>query len=330
MNTIAGTPMPSSRTPEESAAIYAAAKLQIGPDKPPATPGAPLIEEFEAHLKRIRDLNAARMDALGPVGDIAIGKSASAEQWKLALPDVDGGGRWRLQSFDLDGFSGHEIYRDKDEALEAMVRHHYLRDDGALDRLQDTPRFQRGLFAADLMRKHNSGEITYSAVIEQLEAYAQRQAAASAPAAGPDENASQGTTMSQAFGISEDDVLSVLSKHWDDVANTEQSFEQLAAAALAQLDHGAIEKAALRGNDLDIQTTYAQEEIERQLRTSGVLEERRIGDLDQALTHLVRLVERGVEFPDAQWKATQRYKVDADELAEVYDNRDRVAESPRG
>lgn len=42
--------------------------------------------------------------------------------------------------------------------------------------------------------------------------------------------------------------------------------------------------------------------------------------MSDALAYMVELIADGMEFPDAQWKASQRYKVSADELTEEYDS----------
>lgn len=69
--------------------------------------------------------------------------------------------------------------------------------------------------------------------------------------------------MSMAFGISPDDVSTVVEWRFGrrlpcDHPVAEQLFDML--------DDGAVEKAALRGDDMDDQTEGAHEEIERQLR----------------------------------------------------------------
>lgn len=75
------------------------------------------------------------------------------------------------------------------------------------------------------------------------------------------------------FAISEEDVESVLSSQAVRIANSEgRSFAEMAETLLAQLEPGAIERAALRGHDLDTQTRYAYEEIADQLVRMGVLE----------------------------------------------------------
>jgi hypothetical protein len=83
--------------------------------------------------------------------------------------------------------------------------------------------------------------------------------------------------MNHAFGISEEDVENVLSKHWARVANSDgKSLENMAVDLFTHLDADAIERSALKGGvDLDDQTEAAYEEIERQLVERGVLGELR-------------------------------------------------------
>lgn len=40
--------------------------------------------------------------------------------------------------------------------------------------------------------------------------------------------------------------------------------------------------------------------------------------LDKAFEYMVSLIESGVEYPDAQWKASSKFAVSADELADMY------------
>lgn len=42
--------------------------------------------------------------------------------------------------------------------------------------------------------------------------------------------------------------------------------------------------------------------------------------LDTALQYLLQLIDEGVEYPDAEWKATQRHNVPADMLRQAYDD----------
>lgn len=41
--------------------------------------------------------------------------------------------------------------------------------------------------------------------------------------------------------------------------------------------------------------------------------------LELALRYMLKLIAEGYEYPDAQWKASQRYHVSADDLTEAYD-----------
>lgn len=68
--------------------------------------------------------------------------------------------------------------------------------------------------------------------------------------------------MSLAFEITEEDIKNVLSR------NKSGGDPQL---ILPYLDMGAVEKAALYGDDIDDQTEYAYQEIERQLHEKGIL-----------------------------------------------------------
>lgn len=75
-----------------------------------------------------------------------------------------------------------------------------------------------------------------------------------------------------AFEVSQDDVANVLASNWSRVGNADgRSFTDMAEQLFAGLDFQAIEDAALMGDTLDQQTDYANDEIERQLCSSGVL-----------------------------------------------------------
>ncbi|MBP7662266.1 hypothetical protein KFE26_18105 [Shewanella sp. M16] len=43
--------------------------------------------------------------------------------------------------------------------------------------------------------------------------------------------------------------------------------------------------------------------------------------LEEAFKYMVSLIETGFEYPDAEWKASSRFSVSAEELAEMYDAR---------
>lgn len=76
-----------------------------------------------------------------------------------------------------------------------------------------------------------------------------------------------------AFEITSTDVETVLRSNSLAVANTNgKSFASMAEELFEDLDFFLIEDAALSGGNLDQQTTYAYEEIARQLREKGILE----------------------------------------------------------
>lgn len=95
----------------------------------------------------------------------------------LLVPDVSGGEVWRIQRFDANGFSSHALYSDKERAIEAAISEGFtLRDDTALDRLQQTARWDRGCFVVDLVRQFNSHQITRQQLDQMLADYDDRHA----------------------------------------------------------------------------------------------------------------------------------------------------------
>ena len=78
--------------------------------------------------------------------------------------------------------------------------------------------------------------------------------------------------MSNAFEITEEDVANVLaSNQLVTPLQPAQTIESLAEEHFSNLDFELIEHAALMGDDIDEQTDYANDEIARQLRDSGIL-----------------------------------------------------------
>lgn len=76
----------------------------------------------------------------------------------------------------------------------------------------------------------------------------------------------------QAFSISEEDVEAVLRQHLGRVSSPViMSVSRLSSALLQGLDHDTVAMAALAGDDLEEQTSYAHAEIERQLCEQGHL-----------------------------------------------------------
>lgn len=127
---------------------------------------------FEALLAKARREQADAVKLIGEVTDFAIVKHQQQDRWFMILPDVSGHGRWRLQSFDLKGFSGHMTFSCKVQAIhEAASLRFTVRDDGALERLQDTPEFRIGLYAIEQLALHNRGEITFEAYCLNVRAF---------------------------------------------------------------------------------------------------------------------------------------------------------------
>lgn len=130
------------------------------------------LYELHAHVKAE---SVAAVAAIGEIEYIAIVKHRTGECWTMILEDVSGEGRWRCQSFDTKGFSGHMVFESKDEAIRnAAMMNFTVRDDGALDRLQDTLDFQAGLFSTEQIALLNRGEIDFSEYIARTKAYRQQ------------------------------------------------------------------------------------------------------------------------------------------------------------
>lgn len=136
------------------------------------------METLEQRLAESEKRIALRIASIGVIGDAAIVKHHERDQWQMILPDIDGGGRWRIQVFDLKGFSGHMLFGGKEAAVRDASRNGYfIRDDDALDRLQDTPAFIRGNFATDLLAKVNAGVLSVFEASARLVDYDSRLAA---------------------------------------------------------------------------------------------------------------------------------------------------------
>ncbi len=77
-----------------------------------------------------------------------------------------------------------------------------------------------------------------------------------------------------AFGISEEDIESVLRAYSQRVVDTKgRSFEAMAEELIDEIDHARVEKAALRSEgDLEDQIKAAFDEIKAILVELGVLE----------------------------------------------------------
>lgn len=135
-------------------------------------------KDFRRMLADIRAAHARALAAIGDIGDGVCLRNGPDQRWVMVLADASTPGKWRIQYFDTRGFSGHEVYPDKKEALDAAVRLGFkARDDDALERLVDTPAFQQGLYAADLIRRHNMGELSFREVNELMLEYQRKREA---------------------------------------------------------------------------------------------------------------------------------------------------------
>ncbi|HWS26419.1 MAG TPA: LPD23 domain-containing protein [Xanthomonadales bacterium] len=153
----------------------AAAGLTANASAPRANTLASLSRDaaFDAMLLQRRERLRAAVEAIGQFDDGAIVRHRDYEdRWKIICRDASNPGHWRTQSFDLKGFSGHLSFATREQAIEDAASSGFtVRDDAALDRIQDTPAFQRGLFAAELIRKVNVGELSFLAANEELAEY---------------------------------------------------------------------------------------------------------------------------------------------------------------
>lgn len=127
------------------------------------------LEQLRAEFDRRR---SERTASIGDVSNGAILASESGSRWVFLLPDMTEQGKWRMQRFDERGFSGHGIYNTHDELVLAAANDGFFRHDpGALDRLQDTPLFQRGNFLTDLVQRVNARELSHAEADRLLAEY---------------------------------------------------------------------------------------------------------------------------------------------------------------
>lgn len=102
-----------------------------------------ILADYEKSLSR-------HIKEIGPIIDIAIVKHLFNQQWMMILPDVSGMEFWRTQTFDLNGFSGHMVHNSMDIAIRHAVSCWFrIRDDAALNRLQNTPEFEFGQYYSE-------------------------------------------------------------------------------------------------------------------------------------------------------------------------------------
>lgn len=78
------------------------------------------------------------------------------DRWAFVLEDASQTG-FRVQYFDLNGFSGHTHFEDLPTAVDEMITRGYrIEDVGALDRVSVTTRWAEGMAWLERMQQHNS------------------------------------------------------------------------------------------------------------------------------------------------------------------------------
>ena len=96
-------------------------------------------------------------------------RAVKREAWAFVLADVSCPGRFRIQYFDLDWFSGHYVHKTLEEAVEDMVTSGYRQiDTGALDRVAATERWALGVKRSAIMQRHQSGMIDWATAVGEL------------------------------------------------------------------------------------------------------------------------------------------------------------------
>lgn len=130
---------------------------------------------FTEYLSIARARIETAIAKIGEIDGAGIVKHHIDNRWQMILPDVSGQGRWRTQSFDLNGFSGHCVFASKDKAIKDAASLRFTeRDDEALDRIQDTPEFQTGIYATEQIQLLNRGQIDFKEYTSRLVNYRQR------------------------------------------------------------------------------------------------------------------------------------------------------------
>ena len=127
---------------------------------------------FMTMLDKLRQDRQSAIDSVGDISDGVVLRHRKSERWAFLLPDATESGRWRAQYFDTDGFFGHSTRDTEMEIIEEAVGQGFVvRDQSALERLQDTKRFQRGNFVSNLLFQMSTGKITQETGDTRLKEY---------------------------------------------------------------------------------------------------------------------------------------------------------------
>ncbi|MBG6083035.1 hypothetical protein [Rubrivivax gelatinosus] len=128
--------------------------------------------DLDGLLAQLEEEQHARVAAIGDVSNGAILSNNSGTRWVFLLPDMTTPGKWRLQRFDANGFSGHMIFNSQEELVAEAAREDFItHDPTALDRLQCSPSFQRGNFLTDLVGQVNAGDLSHAEADRLLAEY---------------------------------------------------------------------------------------------------------------------------------------------------------------
>ena len=131
---------------------------------------------FARHLRDIaRPSQIAYVQLMQAVGGEIVGvecKKKTQDQWAFILPDVSGDQPWRIQHFDLDGFSGHNCYATLEDATAELVRAGYQTPDaGALDRSASSLRWKLGVKRLEIRTLFDRGLIDFREMIDRMQPF---------------------------------------------------------------------------------------------------------------------------------------------------------------
>ncbi|GMG94665.1 hypothetical protein Cmtc_58850 [Cupriavidus sp. TKC] len=134
---------------------------------------------FAEHLRdAARPAQIAYQKLMGRHAGVPIGiecRSVSRDAWAFVLPDASSPCHFRVQYFDLDGFSGHAAHDTMLAAVEEMMGLGYRRiDSGALDRVASTARWALGVKRSAIMQRHQSGLIDWATCVAELSTLTER------------------------------------------------------------------------------------------------------------------------------------------------------------
>lgn len=138
--------------------------------------GRTLDADFKAHLVQVALPHQAAFSRLmeayngEPVGIEC--RHESREVWAFTSPSVitpTSKQEWRVQTFDVNGFIGHECYNTMIEAVEAMTRDYPQADPGALDRCATTKKWAIGLETQKLRDQFSRGEFSYAELVKRVQ-----------------------------------------------------------------------------------------------------------------------------------------------------------------